>query len=107
MSNFKLTDEAKQVLIKALAFCDDESVKQNRDTLIQRIRDGEINDTDELTSYYCYIKIAIDSHKEYLKRAISDGKILSEDVDSERKELQFCNEVLTLLKSNFTNNFTI
>ena len=74
MSNFKLTDRAKQILIMALTFANDEGVMQNKDILIQQINNGKINSTYDLTTYYVYIKIALDKHCERLKSWIHDTK---------------------------------
>lgn len=96
MSNFKLTDEAKQILIKALAFCDDEIVEQNRDALIQKIKDDEINDTYDLTTYYVYVKASLDIYCEMLKRSVDDSRIADENTGNDIKEFRSCIKILVL-----------
>lgn len=104
MSNFKLTDENKQTLIMALTFSDNKLVEQSRDTLIQRIKDGKVNDAYDLIVGCVIFQIALKDYCKVLKRQIADGKIDSENVDSERKQFRFCCHALEVLESNITQS---
>lgn len=72
MSNFKLTDEAKSVLIKAISFADEDVYHHPKDRLIELIQSNNELTKSNLPLYYFYLDRLLNDYKSFLCRQISD-----------------------------------
>lgn len=95
--NFKLTDEAKSVLINAIAFADEDVYHHPKDRLIELVQSNNELTEINLPSYYFYLNRLLTDYKDFLCRQINDC-VDEEDKNSIRSELHITMDFLQSLQ---------
>lgn len=95
MSNFKLTDEAKSILIKAVSFADEDVYHHPKDRIIEAVQSGS-----NTLPYSIYIFNILSDYRSFLKRGLEECFDEDERLTI-RNELCTTNTLLTLYRKDY------
>lgn len=99
MSNKKLTTEAKQLLLKAVIFADENTFHHPKDRLREIIENTEDLCIDDLVVYSSYLIRVINDYIESLNRQLDDC-IGDDDKHSTRHQVRILSRLVEDLKSS-------